>query len=190
MSSLKILVESSARHVHITKEHLAVLFGENGQLHNKRELSQPGEYLTEEKVRLEGPRGAIDKVSILGPERAATQIEISYTDARVLGISPPVRESGDIQGSAPVAIVGPAGRLELSEGAIIAKRHVHLTPEIAEQHGLVNKQIISVKLGGERGVVFNEVICRVSPKFAPAMHIDYDESNAAGLSGETYGEIL
>lgn len=187
---LKILVEASARHIHVSKEHLAILFGEGHSLHNKRELSQPGQYLTEEKVRIEGPRGSIDKVSILGPERAATQVEISFTDARVLGISPPVRESGDIAGSAAVKVVGPAGSVEISEGAIVAKRHVHLTPEVAEQHNLKDKQIISVKVGGERGLVFDEVVCRVHANFAPAMHIDYDESNAAGISGEIFGEVL
>lgn len=187
---LKILVESSARHVHVTKEHLAILFGEGHSLHNKRELSQPGQYLTEEKVRIEGPRGAIDNVSILGPERTATQVEISFTDARVLGISPPVRESGVLDGSAAVKVIGPAGSVDLTEGAIVAKRHVHLTPEVAEQHGLKDKQIISVKIDGDRGLVLNEVVCRVSPSFSPAMHIDYDESNAAGLKGEVYGEVL
>lgn len=187
---LKILVESSARHVHVTKEHLAILFGEGHCLHNKRELSQPGQYLTEEKVRIEGPRGAIDNISILGPERVATQVEISFTDARVLGISPPIRESGVLDGSAAIKITGPAGSVELAEGAIVAKRHVHLTPQVAEQHGLKDKQIISVKIDGERGLVFNEVVCRVNPSFSPAMHIDYDESNAAGLKGEVFGEVL
>lgn len=187
---LKVLVESSARHAHVTKEHLAVLFGEGHELHNKRELSQPGQYLTEEKIRIEGPRGAIDKVSILGPERPATQVEISFTDARVLGITPPVRESGDIAGSAAVKLVGPAGSVELAEGAIVAKRHIHLTPKVADEAGLKDKQIVSVKIGGDRGLVFNEVVCRVHANFAPAMHIDYDESNAAGLGGEVFGEVL
>jgi len=187
---LKIIVESSARHAHVTKEHLAILFGEDHGLHNKRELSQPGQYLTEEKIRIEGPRGAIDKVSILGPERPATQVEISLTDARVLGIAPPIRESGDIAGSAALKIVGPAGSVELTEGAIAAKRHIHLTPDVAQQHGLKDKQIVSVKVGGERGIIFDEVVCRVHANFAPAMHIDYDESNAAGLNGEVYGEVL
>ena len=186
---LNILVEASARHAHVTKEHLAILFGEGYALHNVRELSQPGQYLTEEKVRVEGSRGAIDKVSILGPERPATQVEISFTDARVLGIKPPVRESGDIAGSASIKIVGPAGSVELTEGAMVAKRHIHLTPTVAEEHGLKDKQIVSVRLGGERGLVFNEVVCRVRGDFAPAMHIDYDESNAAGLSGEVTGTV-
>jgi len=187
---LSVLVESSARHAHVTKEHLAILFGEGHSLHNKRELSQPGQYLTEEKVRVEGPRGAIDRVSILGPERSATQVEVSLTDARVLGIKPPIRESGDVAGSTALKIIGPAGSIELAEGAIIAKRHIHLTPAVAEQHGLKDKQIVAVKIGGERGLIFNEVVCRVHANFSPAMHIDYDESNAAGLSGEVYGEVL
>ncbi len=190
MPNLSVLVESSARHVHITKEHLAILFGADAQLHNKRELSQPGQYLTDEKLRVEGPRGAIDKVSILGPERPATQLEISLTDARLLGIDAPIRESGDTKGSAPITLVGPAGRVELTEGAIVAKRHVHLTPDVAAAHGLSDKQIVSVRIGGVRGLVFGEVVCRVNATFAPAMHIDYDESNAACLQGQVYGEIL
>jgi putative phosphotransacetylase len=187
---LKVLLESSARHAHVTKEHLAVLFGEGHKLHNIRELSQPGQYLTEEKIRIEGPRGAIDKVSILGPERPATQVEVSFTDARTLGISPPIRESGDVAGSAALKLIGPVGSVEITEGAIAAKRHIHLTPDVAEQHGLKDKQIVSVKVGGDRGLIFGEVVCRVHANFSPAMHIDYDESNAAGLSGEVYGEVL
>lgn len=190
MSNLKVLVEASARHVHVSKEDLAKLFGEGYQLHNKFELSQPGQYATEERVRIEGPRGAIDRVSILGPERPVTQVEISLTDARVLGISPPIRESGDIAGSSPVTLAGPAGKVELSEGAIAAKRHIHLTPDIAAQHGLADKQIVSVKVGGERGLIFDEVVCRVNASFSPAMHIDIDENNAAALSGKVFGEII
>jgi putative phosphotransacetylase len=174
----------------VTKEALATLFGEGAVLHNKRELSQPGQYLTEEKVRLEGPRGSIDRVSILGPERAANQVEISLTDARALGVTPPVRESGDIKDSAQITIVGPAGRLELHEGCIASKRHIHLTPEAADAHGLKDKQIVSLKLGGDRGVTFNEVVCRVNVSFAPAAHIDIDEANAVALSGEVFGEVI
>jgi putative phosphotransacetylase len=131
LEKLNVIIEGSARHVHVTKEHLRALFGEGAELHNKRELSQPGQYLTEEKVRLEGPRGGIDGVSILGPERPKTQVEISFTDARVLGLTPPVRESGDLAGSTPVKIIGPAGSVDLEEGCIVAKRHIHITPEDA-----------------------------------------------------------
>ncbi|MDR0248086.1 MAG: phosphate propanoyltransferase [Oscillospiraceae bacterium] len=190
MSLGKITVEGSARHVHVTKEALAALFGEGYELHNKRELSQPGQYLTEEKVRVEGPRGGMDRVSILGPERKNVQVEISLTDARTLGIETPVRESGDIAGSGACRIVGPAGSLDITEGVIAAKRHIHLRPEDAQALGVANGQLCSVRVGGERGLVFNEVVVRVSPSFMPAMHIDYDEVNAAGLAGNAEGEII
>lgn len=190
MEKLSVLIECSARHVHVTKEHMSVLFGEGSSLHAMRELSQPGQFLSEEKVRLEGPRGAMDKVSILGPERSSTQVEISFTDARVLGVTPPVRESGDIAGSAPVKIVGPAGSVEITEGVIIAKRHIHITPQDAEKYGLSDKQLVSVKTEGPRSVTFHETVVRVSSKFASAMHVDVDEFNAAGLSGKPMGAVL
>ncbi len=185
-----IIVEASARHMHITAEALAVLFGEGYQLHNKRELSMPGEFLTEEKVRIEGPRGAIDRVSILGPERKAVQVEVSMTDARVLGLNPPVRLSGDLAGSAPLKLVGPAGSLDITEGCVVAKRHVHMIPETAAAMGITDGQTVSVAIGGERAVTFGDTVVRVSPKFADRMHIDYDEANAAGLSGEVEGTII
>lgn len=190
MEQLKVIIESSARHAHVTEEHLQTLFGEGWKLHNKRELSQPGQYLTDEKIRIEGPRGGIDRVSILGPERKQTQVEISLTDARVLGINPPVRESGDVAGSAPLKIIGPAGSIDLSEGAIVAKRHIHITPEDAEKYGLSDKELVSVKVDGDRGLIFNEVVLRVSPNFATRMHIDYDEANAAMLAQDQIGVVL
>lgn len=190
MEQLKVIIESSARHAHVTEEHLQILFGKGWKLHNKRELSQPGQYLTDEKIRIEGPRGGIDRVSILGPERKQTQVEISLTDARVLGINPPVRESGDVAGSAPLKIIGPAGSIDLSEGAIVAKRHIHITPEDAEKYGLSDKELVSVKVDGDRGLIFNEVVLRVSPNFATRMHIDYDEANAAMLAQDQIGVVL
>ncbi len=190
MEQLNVIIEGSARHVHVTKEHLAKLFGEGYELHNKRELSQPGQYLTEEKVRLEGPRGGIDRVSILGPERAATQVEVSFTDARVLGLTPPVRESGDLAGSSPIKIIGPAGEIELEEGCIVAKRHIHITPEDAEKYGLKEKEIVQVKVEGERALVFDEVVVRVSPKFRTRMHIDFDEGNAGQIGAEQTGLVI
>ena len=190
MSELKVLIEASARHVHVTREHLEALFGDGAALENVRDLSQPGEFLSDKKLRIEGPRGAIDRVSILGPVRPATQAEVSMTDARVLGVTPFLRESGDVAGSAPLKITGPAGSVDLAEGCIVAKRHVHLTPEVARKHGLENKQLISVKIDGERGVTFHEVVCRVSEKFSPAVHIDYDEANAVMLTGEVYGTVV
>lgn len=185
-----IILEGSARHLHVTKEHLHILFGEGHELTNKRELSQPGQYLCTERVRIEGPRGGIDGVSILGPERAATQVEVSLTDARVLGITAPIRESGDIKDSAPIRLVGPAGTVELPEGAIVAKRHIHITPSDAAAFGVTDKQIVRVKTQGPRALIFDEVVVRVSDKFATAMHIDFDEMNAAGLSGDVKGEVV
>lgn len=189
MEKLKVLVETSSRHVHVTVEDLKTLFGADAVLHNKRELSQPGQFLTEEKVAIVGPKRTIENVSILGPERPATQIEISLTDARTLGITAPIRESGDVAGSAAVKLVGPAGEVELTEGAIAAKRHIHLTPEDAAKYGLNDKEIVSVTIDGERATTFDEVVVRVSEKFATAMHVDTDESNAAALSGTVYGTV-
>jgi len=186
----KILIETSARHVHVTKEHLEILFGKGATLTHKKDLSQPGQFACEERVRVEGPKRALDGVSILGPERPATQVEISLSDARSIGVAAPIRESGDVTGSAPVKIVGPAGEIEISEGVIVAKRHIHLTPADAEKFGVADKEIVQVKVEGERALIFDEVVCRVSDKFAPAMHVDTDESNAAALSGVVYGEII
>ena len=186
----KILIETSARHVHVTKEHLEILFGKGATLTHKKDLSQPGQFACEERVRIEGPKRALDGVSILGPERPATQVEISLSDARSIGVAAPIRESGDVAGSAPCKIVGPAGEVEISEGVIVAKRHIHLTPADAEKFGVADKETVMVKVDGERALVFDEVVCRVSEKFAPAMHVDTDESNAAALSGVVYGEII
>jgi putative phosphotransacetylase len=190
MSQKKVVVEISARHVHLTHEHMAILFGEGSKLTPKRDLSQPGQFLSEERVRLEGPKGAFDKIGILGPTRPNTQVEISFTDARVLGLEPPVRESGDIKGSAPVRIVGPKGYIDITEGVIIAKRHIHITPEDAQKYGVANKQIVCVKVGGERALSFDEVVVRVSPNFRTFMHIDFDEANGAGIKGCVDGEII
>ncbi len=187
----KILIETSARHVHLTEEHIEILFGKGHTLTNKKDLSQPGQYACVERVNLVGPKKEIAGVSILGPARPASQVEISFTDARTLGVSAPVRESGDTAGSAPVKLVGPEGEVELTEGVIIAKRHIHLTPEDAEKFGVADKEIVSVKVtNSDRSTVFGDVVCRVSPKFAAAMHIDTDEANAACAFGECYGEII
>ena len=187
----KVIVETSARHVHVTKEHLAILFGEDHKLTHKKDLSQPGQFACEERVTLVGPKKSIPNVSILGPERSATQVEVSFTDARTLGLTPPVRESGDIAGSAGCKIVGPEGEIEITEGVIVAKRHIHLTPADAEEFGVEDKQIVSVKIDTEgRSLVFGDVVIRVSPKFAAAMHIDTDEANAACAFGNVYGEII
>lgn len=187
----KFLVETSARHVHLTAADLEALFGPGASLTHKKDLSQPGQFACEERVTLIGPKKSIPNVIILGPERSATQVELSFTDARTLGLTPPVRESGDLSGSAPCKIAGPAGEIEIQEGAIIAKRHIHMTPADAERFGVCDKQIVRVRLDGEgRSTVYGDVVVRVSPKFALAMHIDTDEANAACAFGQFYGEIV
>lgn len=187
----KVLVETSARHVHLTEEHIEALFGKGATLTHKKDLSQPGQFACEERVTLVGPKKSIPNVIILGPARSATQVEVSFTDARTLGVEAPVRESGDIAGSAGCKIVGPAGEIEITEGVIVAKRHIHLTPADAEAFGVSDKQVVSVKIeSADRSTIYGDVVCRVSPKFAAAMHIDTDEANAACAFGKIYGEII
>jgi len=187
---MSIMVETSARHLHVTPQDLETLFGAGHELTPKKDLSQPGQFACEEKVTVVGPRGEM-KMSILGPVRKATQVEVSLTDARALGLTPPVRESGDIAGSAPCKLVGPAGEVELKEGVIVAKRHIHMRPEDAERFGVKDKQIVSVKLNTEgRSLIFGDTVVRVRPDFALAMHIDTDEANAAGAKGNVDGEII
>ena len=187
---MKFIVETSARHIHVTERTLAILFGEGHTLTNKKDLSQPGQFACEEKVKLVGPKGEMN-VSILGPVRKADQVELSFTDARTLGLKGvPVRESGDVAGTPGIKLVGPCGEVEISEGVMIAKRHIHMTPADAEKLGLKDKDVVSVKTSGERSVVFNETVVRVSDKFLLRMHIDTDEANAAGIAGEVEGEII
>ena len=187
---MSIMVETSARHMHVTQEDLETLFGAGHQLTPKKELSQPGQFACEEKVTVVGPRGEM-KMSILGPVRKATQVEISLTDARSLGLTPPVRESGDIAGSAPCKLVGPAGEVELKEGVIAAKRHIHMHPDDAERFGVKDQQVVQVKIDNEgRSLIFGDTVVRVNPTYALAMHIDTDESNAVGAKGNVYGEIV
>ena len=186
----KVIVETSARHIHLAKEHVDILFGAGHALTNKKDLSQPGQFACEEKVELVGPKGTL-KVSVLGPERKATQVELSYTDARTLGLAGvPVRESGDTAGSPGIKLVGPAGEVTIDEGVIIAKRHIHMTPADAEAYGLADKQIVKVKVESGRTTIFDDVVVRVNPTFALAMHIDTDECNAAAAFGTIYGTII
>ena len=187
----KVLVETSARHLHVSEEALEVLFGKGYKLTNQKDLSQPGQFACEEKVVVVGPKGSL-KMSILGPTRPSTQVEISLTDARTIGVKAPIRESGDIAGSAGCKLVNPenGAEYEIAEGVIVAKRHIHLTPESAAELGVADKQIVSVKLDTERSAILGDVVVRVSEKFAPAMHIDTDEANAACAFGEIYGEIV
>ena len=187
----KFIVETSARHAHVTRETLETLFGKGHELTNKKDLSQPGQFACEERVTVVGPKKSIPNVIILGPARPATQVEISLTDARTLGVSAPVRESGDVAGSGACKLVGPCGEVEIAEGVIAAKRHIHITPADAEEFGVSDKEIVSVKIESDgRTTIFGDVVVRVSPKFAAAMHIDTDESNAACAFGECYGEII
>lgn len=186
-----VLVETSARHVHVSSRVLAILFGEGYELTKKKDLSQPGQYACEERVAVIGPKNSFPAVSILGPVRNETQVELSAGDARSIGIKAPIRESGDLEGSAPCKLVGPKGEVELKDGVIIAKRHIHMTPEDAEKYGLSDKQIVSVKVDtDERSLVFGDVVVRVSPSYALAMHIDTDESNAAGCVPGLMGDII
>ena len=188
---MKFLVETSARHVHVTQEHLEILFGKGYELTKKKDLSQPGQYACEERVTVVGPKKELKGVSILGPVRKATQVELSLTDARSIGVAAPVRESGDVAGSAGCKLIGPAGEVDLTEGVIAAKRHIHATPADAEQLGVKNGDIVSVKVDTDgRSLVFGDVVVRVSDSYALAMHIDTDESNAAGCGREQYGEIV
>lgn len=187
----KVLVETSARHVHVTEEDLKVLFGEDAKLTFKKALSQPGQFAAEERVTIVGPKKSQPNVSILGPCRKATQVELSATDARSLGFEIAIRESGDIKGTPGCTIVGPNGQIELKEGVIVAKRHIHLTPEVAKEMGVVDKQIVKVEVENEkRSLVFGDVVIRVRDDFAPAMHIDTDESNAGSIGPNTYGTII
>lgn len=187
----KVLVETSARHVHLSREHLDILFGKGYELTPKKELSQPGQYACEERVAVVGPKGTFPSVAILGPVRPASQVEVSASDARTLGLTPPVKESGDIKGSAGCKLVGPKGEVEISEGVIIAKRHIHLDPATAEKFSVQDKQVVSVKVeSDERSLIFGDVVVRVNPNFAPAMHIDTDESNAVLACGEVMGVII
>ena len=195
----KIIVETSARHVHVTQETLEVLFGKGHELEVRKMLSQPGQFASTDRIDVigynakdpNGPRPSL-KFSILGPVRNANQVEVSFTDARQLGISAPVRESGDIAGSPKCTLKGPAGEVDIEEGVIVAKRHIHMTPEDAKEFGVENGQIVSVLVdtGKGRKTIFDDTVIRVSPKFALAMHIDTDECNAASAFGEVYGEIV
>ena len=191
MLLLRILVETSARHIHITENDFKKLFGQDAELTKKRDLSQPGQFACMERVTLVGPKGELPGVSILGPTRSKTQVEISLTDARKIGLNAKIRESGHIDGTSGCKIKGPNGEIELECGVISAKRHIHLTPDDANKWGLKDHEIVSVRINtNERSLVFEDVVIRVSDKFSAAMHIDTDESNAAGISGNVYGEII
>lgn len=180
----------SARHIHLSEEHVEALFGAGYSLTEMKPLSQPGQYAANETVAVIGPKGTFAKVRILGPARKRTQLEVSRTDAFALGVNPPVRESGDIAGSAGIKLQGPAGEIEIEEGVIVAARHIHFHTTDAERYGITDKQKLRVRVGGERGVIFENVVARVHEQYALDMHIDTDEANAAGIRNGDQAEII
>lgn len=186
-----VLVQTSARHLHVSQADLETLFGPGYTLTHKKDLIQPGQFACEERVSVVGPKGSFPAVSILGPVRTETQVELSATDARSIGLTAPIRESGDLAGSGACKLVGPKGEVELTQGVIIAKRHIHMTPADAEQYGITDKQVVSVRMDtDERSLIFGDVVARVSPSYALEMHIDTDEANAAGMKSSMEVEIL
>ena len=188
----QVVVEISARHVHVSQADLETLFGKGYELTCKKMLSQPGQFACEERIRVVGAKSEFPAVSILGPVRPETQVEISLTDARAIGVDAPVRESGDVAGSGSCKLVGPAGEVELKQGVIAAKRHIHATTKDAEEMGLTNGQIVSVEIptSNGRNLTFGDVVVRVSYSYALAMHIDTDEANAAGMAPNTMGTVI
>lgn len=183
-------VEASGRHVHLSRKELDVLFGTGYELTKAKDLSQPGQYASKERLTVVGPKGAFHNVVILGPVRKESQVEVSLTDCLQLGVKAPIRESGDIEGTPGIVLVNGDKSVSLDKGLIVAKRHVHMTPEDAEKLGVKNHDIVKVKVEGARPLVFDDVVIRVSPKFATYMHIDYDEANACGFSKGIRGRII
>ena len=185
---LFVELEASGRHVHVTKEQAEILFGHG--LTPKRPLSQPGQYLANERVTVVGPKGRFENVAVLGPERKEAQVEISLTDGRTLGITPPVRLSGDVAGSPGAQLEGPRGKVQLAQGVIVAKRHIHMTPEDAAKMGVKDKQNVRLQVFTDRPLVFDDVTVRVHKDFATYVHLDYDEANACGMEKGDLGRIL
>jgi len=185
---LFIPLEASGRHVHVTKEQAMTLFGHG--LTPKRPLSQPGQYLANERLTVKGPKGEFHNVAVLGPERREAQVEISLTDARTLGLTPPIRPSGDVSGSPGAVLIGEKGTITLSQGVIAAQRHIHMTPKDAENFHVADKQVMSLKTFTDRPLVFEDVLVRVSGDFATYAHLDYDEANACGFRDGCLGRIL
>lgn len=181
-------LEASGRHVHVTKEQARELFGHG--LTEKRPLSQPGQYLAEERVTVVGPKGEFSNVAVLGPEREEAQVEISLTDGRTLGLTPPIRPSGDVGNSPGAVLVGPKGQVKLDRGVIAAQRHIHMTPEDASRHGVKDKQMVKLQVFTQRPIMFEDVLVRVRKDFATYVHLDYDEANACGMSSGDLGRII
>ncbi len=188
IKNIFVELEASGRHAHVTKEQALTLFGH--PLTPKRELSQPGQYLSNERVTVVGPKGKFENVAVLGPERPEGQVEISLTDSRVLGVTPPVRQSGDVKGTPGITLIGPMGQISLAQGLIIAQRHIHMTPEDAARMGVRDKQVVSLQTYTQRPTVFQELVVRVSPQFQTYVHLDYDEANACGFQAGDLGRLL
>ena len=188
MKRLFVELEASGRHVHVTREQAMVLFGHS--LTPERPLSQPGQFLAKERLTVAGPKGEFRQVAVLGPERKAAQVEISLTDGRQLGLTPPVRLSGDVENSPGCRLIGPAGEITIAQGVICAQRHIHMTPEDAARFGVADKQTVKLQTLTNRGVIFEDTVVRVSEKFATYAHLDYDEANACGLEKGDFGRIV
>lgn len=188
LGKIFVPLEASGRHVHLTREQAMTLFGH--ALTPDRPLSQPGQYLAKERVTVAGPKGELKNVAVLGPERKEAQVEISLTDGKTLGITPPVRLSGDVKNSPGCRLIGPSGSVVLREGVIAAQRHIHLTPEDGKKFKVRDKQVVRLQTFTERPVIFEDVVVRLSPEFAAAVHLDYDEANACGFSKGDFGRIL
>ena len=187
-SQLFIELEASGRHVHVTESQAKTLFGHN--LTPKRPLSQPGQYLANERVTIVGPKGEFQNVAVLGPERKEGQVEISLTDGRVLGMDPPIRLSGDVADTPPIVLIGPKGQVDLPRGLIVARRHIHLTPADGEKFHVTDGQVVKLQTFTRRPCIFDDVVVRIHKDFAPAVHLDYDEANACGFQSGDLGRIL
>lgn len=188
--SYKVPVGLSNKHLHLSAEDLEILFGKGYELTPFKPLKQPGQYASEEKVDVVGPKGTLKGIRILGPVRKETQVELAMTDARAIGVNAPVKESGKLDGTPGLKLVGPAGETTIDHGAIVALRHVHLSPEQAKEAGVTDKQIVSIRFGGERGLVFDNVLVRSGEGHNLEIHLDTDEGNAAGLKNGDLGEII
>ena len=188
MGRLFVEMEASGRHVHLTEDQIRLLFGHG--LTPAKPLSQPGQFAAKERLTVVGPKGDMKNVAVLGPARKEAQVEVSLTDARLLGLSVPVRLSGDVKDSPGVKLIGPAGQVELERGVIAALRHIHLTPADAQRFGVRDRQVVKLQTFTSRPLVFEDVVVRVSADFAPRVHLDYDEANACGFAAGDYGRII
>ena len=180
----------SNRHMHLTKEDIETLFGKGYELKVAKDLSQPGQYASQEKVDVQGKKGTIKGIRVLGPARSKSQVELSLGDARLIGVDTEIRDSGDLKDTAGIKLIGPNGEVDLKDGVIIAARHIHISPEKAEEYGIKDHDKVRVKVDGERALIFENVLVRVSPKFRLEMHVDIEEGNAAGVSNGDTVEIV